>query len=565
MSENINGVIFQFFHWYLDKDDSYQNNKSLWAFLKEEADRLREIGIDAVWIPPAYKGASGENSSGYDTYDRFDLGEFNDKGTFRTKYGTKQELHDAINALHGYRKLNNGDLAKDGNKQYIQVYGDIVLNHQAGGDVNDFWQAIRVDKDNRNNERWEPGFESGLIEIKAFTKFNFTARAKKYSSFTWEARHFDSVDSTDQIRQNGKVFNEQGGKKGKYIYRFLYNESGYQPQVKNFEKWVSLEKGNFDYLQDSDFDYGRFDVREEMKYWGKWFTQEVGLDGLRLDAIKHITAGYIREWIGHVRAKTGKPLFTVGEYIAGETSTLHNYLTEVTASGQHPQDISLFDFPLRFLFGSASWQGEAFDLGALNYNTLMVEQPSKAVTFVENHDYQFGREFNSHVQEWFKPLAYAFILLRDKGYPCLFFPDYYGSHDKFEHRGQPSGREYLDLLLRLRKQFALGEERFYAERNVAGWVRMGGVPGAKGAMSVVINNSYGAVKAIRMNTGRFNKRFYHLATIKLKDNEFLVAKHRYELYGDKAEGLWADQHGWANFLADGGTAAIWIEDGVGLS
>jgi alpha-amylase len=563
--QNINGVAFQFFHWYLGKDDSYQNNKPLWVFLKEEADHLREIGIDAVWIPPAYKGASGDSSSGYDVYDHFDLGEFNDRNTDRTKYGKKQELHDAINALHGYKKLDNGDLVKDGDKKYIQVYGDIVLNHRAGGDEDDFWQAIRVDKNNRNNERWEPGFESGLIEIKAFTKFNFPARRNKYSSFTWKARHFDSVDFTDKIRQNGQIFNEKGGKEGKYIYRFIYNESGYEPPVKNFEKWVSLEKGNFDYLQDSDFDYGRYDVREEMKYWGKWFTEEVGLDGLRLDAIKHITAGYIREWVGHIRAKTGKLLFTVGEYIAGETSTLHNYLTEVTASGQYPQDISLFDFPLRFLFQNASWQGEAFDLRALNYNTLMAEQPTKAVTFVENHDYQFGREFNSHVQEWFKPLAYAFILLRDKGYPCLFFPDYYGSHDKFEHQGQPSGREYLDLLLKLRKQFALGEERFYADRNIAGWVRMGGVPGAKGAMSVVINNSYGAVKAIRMNTGRFNKRFYHLATIKLKDNKFLVTQHRYNQYGDKAEGLWTDQYGWADFLADGGTAAIWIEDGVGLS
>jgi alpha-amylase len=94
-------------------------------------------------------------------------------------------------------------------------------------------------------------------------------------------------------------------------------------------------------------------------------------------------------------------------------------------------------------------------------------------------------------------------------------------------------------------------------------VRMGGVPGAKGAMSVVINNSVG-VKSIGMNTGRFNKRFYHLATIKLKDDRFVVIKNRYDLYGDKAEGLSTDRSGWADFLADGGTASIWIEDGVGL-
>jgi alpha-amylase len=561
MLDNINGVAFQFFHWFLDKDDVYQGGQSLWSFLKSEADRLREIGIDAVWIPPVSKATSGDWSSGYDVYDHFDLGEFDSKSTVRTKYGTKEELHKAINALHGF----DDSLVKLKGKKYIQVYGDIVLNHRAGGDLDDFWQAIRVDKNNRNIERWNPDLESGLIEIRAYTKFDFIERNNKYSSFKWSSRHFDSVDFTEEIRQDGKIFKETGGEDGKYIYRYVFNESGYTPQLKNFEKWVSLEKGNYDFLQDSDLDYGRFDVREEMKYWGEWFTNEVGLDGFRLDAVKHISAGYIREWLGHIRAKTGKLLFTVGEYIAGDTSTLHSYLTEVTNSGQYPQDISLFDFPLRFLFKNASWNGENFDLRALNYNTLMAEQPAKAVTFVENHDYQFGRELDSHVQEWFKPLAYAFILLRDKGYPYLFFPDYYGSHDKDSHKGQPSGSEYLNLLLQLRKQFALGEERYYADRNVAGWVRMGGVSGAKGAMAVTINNSHGAVKAIRMNTGRFNKRFYHLATIKLSGNNFVVAKNKYDQYGDKADGLWTDQNGWADFLADGGTAAIWIEDGVGLS
>lgn len=301
-----------------------------------------------------------------------------------------------------------------------------------------------------------------------------------------------------------------------------------------------------------------------MKYWGTWFTQEVELDGFRLDAVKHISADYVREWLGHVRAKTNRNLFAVGEYISGGTQTLHDYISRVTTQGAFPQDISLLDFPLRFLFKNASWQGEFFDLRTLNRNTLMVEQPAKAVTFVENHDYEYGREYDSHVREWFKPLGYAFILLRDKGYPCIFFPDYYGSENNGNHRAQSKGQEYLDLLLKLRKQFALGAERYYDEQNVAGWVRMGGVPHARGAMAVVINNSYRQVKGIRMNTGRFNKRFYHLATIKFTGDKFLVVKNRYNLYGDKAEGLWTDSNGWADFVADGGTVAIWLEDGVGL-
>ncbi len=565
MSGYSNGVLFQFFHWFLDKDDTFQANKSLWSFLKDEADHLRDIGIDAVWIPPASKGASGDFSTGYDVYDHFDLGEFNARNSRRTKYGDIEELLAAINELHGLTKDPSGALVPDANKKYVQVYGDIVLNHRAGGSKGDFWQAIRVDKENRSRERWDPGFESGLIDIQTYTSFNFPERGNQYSSFQWSSRHFDSVDTTAKIKQNGIEFTETGGKDGKYIYRFVFNEPGYIPQVKNFEKWVSLEKGNYDFLQNSDFDYGRYDVREEMKYWGTWYAAKANLDGFRLDAVKHISAGYVREWLGHTRANANRPFFAVGEYIEGDVNVLHGYLTEVTTKGAYPQDISLFDFPLRFKFKNASSVGQAFDLRDLNQDTLMAQQPAKAVTFVENHDYQYGREYDSHVKEWFKPLGYAFILLRAQGYPCIFFPDYYGSHDKDDHRAQPSGRVYIDLLLKLRKQFALGDERFYAYKDVAGWVRMGGVPNAKGAMVVTMSNAYGAVKAIRMNTGRFNKRFYHLATIKLVGNQFVVVPTRYDVFGSKSEGLVTDQNGWANFLADGGSVTIWLEDGVGLS
>ncbi|WP_239511133.1 alpha-amylase family glycosyl hydrolase, partial [Serratia marcescens] len=60
---------------------------------------LNEIGINMVWLPPAYKGASGGYSVGYDSYDLFDLGEFDQKGSVATKYGDKAQLLEAINAL----------------------------------------------------------------------------------------------------------------------------------------------------------------------------------------------------------------------------------------------------------------------------------------------------------------------------------------------------------------------------------------------------------------------------------------------------------------------------------
>jgi alpha-amylase len=555
--QNPNGVMMQGFHWFLKHNFPGSNGRSLWRFLGDEAAALKRAGVDAVWLPPASKAAfDRSNSVGYDVYDHYDLGEFTvrDETDGRTKYGNRQEL------LAAARSLRDAGLG---------VYADIILNHKVGGAEDEgTWAAIRVDKEDRNSERWGEGFERGEIEIATYTKFDYAERGGRYSDFEWHARHFDSVDTAFQIRQGGAVFNDPPDK---YIYRFLYNEEGFVPHDKRFESWVSLEKGNFDYLTGCDLDYGRRDVREEMKRWGEWLVGELGLDGVRLDAVKHIGADFAREWLGHVRWKSGRDLFAVAEYIAGGTGPLHDYVARVSAFGDFPQRVCLFDFPLRFKFGDAARQRGAYDLRRLNEGTFVAERPDLAVTFVENHDYEFGRGQDSHVEEWFKPLAYAFILLRAGGYPCVFFPDYYGSEDwveggKLWHQGHAPGREYLDLLMKLRKQFALGEERYYSERDVAGWVRMGFVPGAKGAMAVVVNNSpAGQVRAIRMNAGRASKRFYHLATIKYASGGFVVARGRYELYGDKAEGLLTDAAGSADFLADGSTAAIWIEDGVGLS
>jgi len=551
-----NGVMFQFFHWFLPASGR------LWKSLAAEADNLRAIGVDSVWIPPPQKGRSGASSNGYDVFDHFDLGEFDQQGAVPTKHGTKQELHEAVNALHGYQQTANGLVALG--VRYIDVYVDIVLNQKSGGDVDpDYWQAIRVNKDDRTYELRGSGYQRGEIEIKGYTHFRFPKRAGKYSTFEWRARHFDSVDTTDSIRQGGNTFKEPGQP---YIYRFLHNELGYDPQDKAFGTWVSLEKGNYEFLSDVDIDFGRYDVREELKYWGAWLVDTIGADGLRLDAVKHYTANYAREFTGHVRARSGKSLFTVGEYIDGGTEALHAYLTQVTARGDYPQDMSLFDFPLRFKFRNCSWAQDQFDLRELNRGTLMAEQPAKAVTFVENHDYQFNRALDSHVREWIKPIAYAYILLRPGGYPCIFHGDYYGIDAALDGRGQPAGKAYLDLLLQVRKQFALGAERYYDDQNVAGWVRMGGVPGSRGALAVVINIARQGVRAINMDTGRVNKRFYHLATIKhsFGPDRFTVVRSAYDLYGDKSSGLWTGPDGRADFLADSGCVSLWLEDGVGL-
>jgi alpha-amylase len=61
-----NGVMMQYFHWYLPNDGS------LWKQLAEKAEELAKIGITALWLPPASKGSAGGMDVGYGVYDLFD-------------------------------------------------------------------------------------------------------------------------------------------------------------------------------------------------------------------------------------------------------------------------------------------------------------------------------------------------------------------------------------------------------------------------------------------------------------------------------------------------------------
>ena len=127
----INGTIMQYFEWYLPR------NCALWNKVSYEAKHLNDIGITAVWLPPAYKGADGNNDVGYAVYDLYDLGEFNQKGSVSTKYGTKDEYLKAIKILH---------------KNNIQVYADISLDHMIGADEVEEVEVIEEDPSNRNME-----------------------------------------------------------------------------------------------------------------------------------------------------------------------------------------------------------------------------------------------------------------------------------------------------------------------------------------------------------------------------------------------------------------------------
>jgi alpha-amylase len=117
-------------------------------------------------------------------------------------------------------------------------------------------------------------------------------------------------------------------------------------------------------------------------------------------------------------ARLGEGVLSYSSW-SGNVDDLQRYISD-TASA-----MSLFDVPLHYHFRDASVSGNAYDMRTILDRTLVKEQPTKAVTFVDNHDTQPCQWLESWVEPWFKPLAYALILLRREGYPCVFYGAYY--------------------------------------------------------------------------------------------------------------------------------------------
>lgn len=488
-----NGVMMQYFHWYNAPDGT------LWNELATNSEELAAAGITAVWLPPAYKGTGGGYDVGYGIYDLFDLGEFDQKGSVRTKYGTKAEYIQAIKTAHDNR---------------ISVYADVVFNHKLGADFAEEVEATPFDPEDRTETVGE------YQKIQGWTHFTFPGRKGKYSKMEWHWWHFDAIDYNANNEGENAVYLLKG---------------------KSFDQNVDLEKGSFDYLMGCDLDIENPEVVDELKHWGEWYLDTTQVDGFRFDAVKHVSAEFFQQWMQHVRHYTKKDLFAVGEYWSYEVDALHHFIDSTEGK------VSLFDAPLHYNFHVASTTGESYDLRQIFDNTLVKDQPALAVTLVENHDSQPLQSLESIVEAWFKPLAYALIILRQDGYPCIFYGDYYGAH---YIDNASNGNEYeiwlvshkflLDKFLFARKTYGYGEQYDYLDhQNTIGWTRLGNEE-HPGGMAVILSNGGDGTKW--MEVGQSNRTYIDIT-------EHIDTP------------IVTNDHGWAEFRCNGGSVSVWVPQG----
>ncbi|MEO0940395.1 MAG: alpha-amylase domain-containing protein [Cyanobacteria bacterium J06642_12] len=313
-------------------------------------------------------------------------------------------------------------------------------------------------------------------------------------------------------------------------------------------------------------------LRGQLQDWSQCFLDMTGVNGFRLDAAIDLPFDTINDWLRSLAQYQSKTpparssegmrspeamrspevaLFNFGEYWLGDVGPLQWFLQEM----QHR--FCLMDVPLHYNFHHASQAVHRFDLRCILDGSLVQRCPELAVTFVDNQHSQPLEIYDSVVESWFKPLAYALILLRQEGYPSVFYGDYYGAnYDGVGGDGQTysivldSHQWTIDRLMAVRTHHAYGGQRdYFDDPNAIGWTRLGDETHPL-AIAVLMSNS-GPVNNIR------SVKNSHAAS---KWMQVCRANTEFrDVLGQIEESVVTDEWGWGQFACTGRSVSVWVE------
>lgn len=406
-------VVLQSFWW----DYWNSNYVNGWAnYLTELAPRLKELGIDAVWIPPTIKN-NGTNSVGYSPFDHYDLGDKFQKNATKTRMGDKDELLRMVAVMHA-----NG----------IDVIQDIVLNHvsNAGSSNGAGGQDPSAMDDGQTNRYKNFRYTCFKTPASAETALNYLSREGKFPK-NWQNFYPNNsnVCCTNDINSP-----------------FWGPDASYESNANGLSSNAS-----FNPSQSSDY------MRVNMRNWLIWYKKQVGWDGLRFDAVKHFPSYVAEDFLWNLQynalyASGGADMFAVGEWV-GSTTQLDAWCDAVQNRA------GTFDFNLRFTLASMVSANGAFDLSTIPGQQQL--NRGRTVPFVNNHDtfrptlnsqgnytgWNASSELSPHIEpnDGRNSVAHAIVMSLD-GAPQLFFEDLFSigyNGNRFTH--QPTSSSNLPL------------------------------------------------------------------------------------------------------------------------
>nr|WP_175384471.1 alpha-amylase family glycosyl hydrolase [Bacillus sp. FJAT-27225] len=213
---------------------------------------------------------------------------------------------------------------------------------------------------------------------------------------------------------------------------------GWFHEKKPIVNWESQDELENNWLYDlPDFNQDNPDVRKFLLDAAKWWINETGVDGYRLDTVRHVPVSFWEEFSKEVKAQK-EDFYLIGEVWTDDP----NYIAQYDKAGID----GFVDFPLHEQLREAfAKPDQTLDwlFSTAARNKVLYEDPYLMGTFIDNHDMvRFTREVllakEDPVARWKLALAYMYTA---PGIPII----YYGSEIAMDGANDPDNRRLMDF------------------------------------------------------------------------------------------------------------------------
>jgi glycosidase len=380
-----------------------------WRTIEERQVDLFYAGYGALWLPPPQRGDTGSYSVGYDVFDRFDLG----KPQNETLYGTENGLKSLIKTAH---------------QASVSVYTDLVWNHNGFGSSND----------------------ANFVALGGYPGFVMTQPGDPWGDFHDPSINFDNNPVEGRLAGLYDIAQEKN-------YQFIRQPvaAGNPSNIPAGTKYNKPDPNNARFYLDRDlggttvFDPALnqsvtlYDFNTATPLAGdpvvenatgllmrnaRWMVQEIGVDGFRTDAVKHMPAwvmNYLDQAVFRANPRlnhdgTIKPVYSFAEVLDGNKGYVQTFIRHDLPNSQAIAQSNTtvggnrdaLDFPLFFalrenLSGNGfqnNWHGIRY--ASQDFQDDGQQNGSQGVSFVDSHDNLAGGF------PYLKNVAYAYTLLR---------------------------------------------------------------------------------------------------------------------------------------------------------
>ncbi|HMP71641.1 MAG TPA: alpha-amylase family glycosyl hydrolase [Kiritimatiellia bacterium] len=372
-----------------------------WQELIDKMPEIAETGYTSLWLPPPQK-ASGDLSVGYDLWDPFDLGGNPQRTGGRTRYGTEEEMLRMIETAHRFG---------------LRVYFDNIMNHRAF-DIPGFNENTPVDI--------YPGMlpEDFHLQVTEEGFYRPWGNTVNWGS-TWEVqnRYLSGLIDIAHEASGGGLNANFGPNEGDTHPGISFVRHPNNPEYYDFhptEGHVGFGSPliTTNLIAENPGFYSE-DVGGYLMRSIRWLVDYTKLDGLRLDAVKHVPAYFFGQqdgpdkdfsdagYIGQAQWQFNKTRgFIEGNYRA---SVFDVELPRVSLMvfGEHmgappPYDeywnsgMRLLDARTHSTLNNLSWLPNLFDLQTSEYIEGFQMGKSLGVYYAKSHDDDVA--FNEHLQ-----------------------------------------------------------------------------------------------------------------------------------------------------------------------